>query len=110
VPSARHPLDDFELPGVFNDVSDRRLESDPRLQLQHTLVLQQQKNAAAIGRIVGNRQRPALRDSIPALMFLGIDPHRKIDSQANRFDLVPAIFLLIVEIGLILKGIRLQVT
>jgi hypothetical protein len=100
---------DLELPWIFDDVGDGRLESNARLEFQHALVLQQQQNPAAIGRVVGNRQRRACRDRIPALVFLRVDAYRKIDGQADRFDLVTAVRLLVVEIGLILKRIGLQV-
>ena len=41
-------------------------------------------------------------------MLLRIDPDREIDRQPHRFDLVAAIGLLVVEIGLVLKRVCLQ--
>jgi hypothetical protein len=41
-------------------------------------------------------------------VLLRIDPDREIDRQAHRFDLVTAIGLLIIEIGLVLKRVGLK--
>jgi hypothetical protein len=40
---------------------------------------------------------------------LGIDAHRKIDGETGRHDLVAAVRVLVVEIGLVLERIGLQI-
>jgi hypothetical protein len=51
---------------------------------------------------------PPVRDIRPALVLLRIDSDREIDRQAHRLDLVTAIGLLVIKVGLVLKRIGLE--
>jgi hypothetical protein len=52
-------------------------------QLDHALVLQQEQRAAAIGRVVLDGERRALRRIVPALLRLRIDAQREVHRQAT---------------------------
>ena len=67
-------LDKLELFGIVDDINDLRLEADPILQLDDFLVAQQKQYPTAIGGIVRNRNRAAVRDIRPALVLLRINP------------------------------------
>ena len=97
-------LNDLQLLRIRNDVGDRRLEPHSVRQLEHTLVRQQQQDAAAIGRIVGDRQRSTIRNGVPRLMLLRVNAGWEVDRVGRPLNLVAAVGFLVVKIRLALAS------
>ncbi len=101
-------LNDLDVLRVLGDVGWRDLETDGLIDLKHALGSQHQKRAATIGRVVRNADGCAILQLVQALHLLGVDTHWRGDGGADADDIELAVGNLVVEIGLVLEGVGLQ--
>ena len=71
--------------------------------------MQHQQGAAAIGRVVRNAETCALLQVFQVLDLFGIHTNREVDGVADRHDLVATVLDLLVEVGLVLVAVGVQV-
>ena len=102
-------FDDLQMLGVLGDVGDRRLDADARLQLDQPGLLEQLQRAGAVGGIVRDRRAGAVLDVGDVLDLAGIDADRHDDALGDRDDVVAALRHLIVEIGLVLEVVDVEI-
>ena len=102
-------LHEFEFAGVFHHVQRRGAQARAGLELDQALPLQQQQRAAAVGRVIGNADARAFGQVFQAGVLFGINAHRKGHRPGHAHELVAPVGHLLVQIGLVLVAVGLQV-
>ena len=89
--------------------SNVRLEANAVLQFDETRLLQQEKAAPLVDRIIGDRHRSAAGNALKVLMFQRIEPDIAEDADASDAKVVASLLRSVGEERLVLKIIDVDV-
>ncbi|MNV59462.1 hypothetical protein D3C71_1518860 [compost metagenome] len=105
----RFQLDQLQVFRVFSHVQNGWQQANTVFQFDQVNLLQQQQGAAQIGWIVWQRNLRTVFQFVQRFDLLGVTGNRVNEGVADRYQLVAAIFDLLIQIRFVLEGVQIDV-